>query len=62
MQDKQLWRQQDALTDPGALAAAFDDLPDDPVQLRRIVSELIVHLSWSAHYGIVTSSPSRACG
>jgi hypothetical protein len=59
MQDRQLWRQQDALTDPGAFAEAFRDLPDDPAQLRRIVSELIVHLSWTAHYGIAASSPSR---
>ena len=37
MQDRQLWRQQDAGSDPGTFAALFRDLPEEPAELRRVV-------------------------
>jgi hypothetical protein len=57
MHDREFWRQHDAHTDPGAFTELFRDLPDDPARLRRIVSELITHISWTSRYGIVVSSP-----
>jgi transglutaminase-like putative cysteine protease len=47
-----VYAKQDALTDPGDLAALYDDLPDDPSALREVVSQLITHVAWAAHYGI----------
>lgn len=51
------YTQQDALTDPGALRALYDDLPADPSALRVLVSELIAHVSWAAQYGIPPDTP-----
>jgi hypothetical protein len=47
-----LYAKQDPLTDPGDLAALYGDLPDDPSALRDVVSKLIAHVSWAAHYDI----------
>jgi hypothetical protein len=47
-----LYAKQDVLTDPGDLAALYDDLPDDPTTLRDVVSKLITHVSWAARYDI----------
>lgn len=43
---------QDPLTDPGERASLYDDLPTTPSGLRDVVSELIVHLSRLAWYGL----------
>jgi hypothetical protein len=48
----ELYVKQDALTDPGDLAALYRHLPDDPSALRDVVSKLIIHVSWAARYDI----------
>jgi Transglutaminase-like superfamily len=45
------------LTNPGVLAGLYDDLPGDPSALRDIVSQLIIHVSWAARYGIPSDVP-----
>jgi hypothetical protein len=54
----ELYVRQDALTDPGAHAGLYDDLPPDPRALREIVSRLIIHVSWADKYGIPTGVPT----
>ncbi|QCI64129.1 transglutaminase-like domain-containing protein [Phreatobacter stygius] len=53
----EVYAKQDHVTDPGGLAALYDDLPAEPGALRDIVSGLIIHVSWAAQYGI---SPDTA--
>ncbi|WP_076858729.1 transglutaminase domain-containing protein [Bradyrhizobium mercantei] len=48
---------QDALTDPGALARAYDDLPETISGLREVVSGLIIHVAWAERYGIPPGVP-----
>lgn len=48
---------QDAFTDPGEFAGLYDDLPKSPVELRDIVSQLIIHVAWAARYGIPPNVP-----
>lgn len=51
------YAEHDADTNPGPFAGLYDDLPRDPVQLRKIVSRLIMHVSWAARYGIPPDTP-----
>ena len=52
-----LYIRQDTLTDPGAQAGAYDDLPNTVAALREIVAELIVHVAWADRYGIPPDAP-----
>ncbi|WP_074124789.1 transglutaminase-like domain-containing protein [Bradyrhizobium sp. NAS96.2] len=54
---QQCYVRQDALTDPGALAGAFDDLPETISELREVVSGLIVHVALAELYGIPPDTP-----
>src|SRR6266700_5196155 len=51
------YARQDALTDPGALSALYDDLPVGRSALREVVSQLITHVDWAARYGIPPTPP-----
>ena len=53
----QLHVRQDALTDPRDLSGLYEDLPDLPADLRAVVSQLIVHVSWATRYGIPPDVP-----
>ena len=48
---------QDALTDPGELAGAYDDLPATVSGLCKVVSGLIIHVAWAERYGIPPDFP-----
>ena len=52
-----LYAEQDALTDPGAFAVLFEDLPATPSELRHVVSELIMHVAWTERYGAAPAGP-----
>ncbi|GIQ75306.1 transglutaminase-like domain-containing protein [Bradyrhizobium sp. RD5-C2] len=43
---------QDALTDPGELAGAYDDLPETVSGLCEVISGLIIHVALAERYGI----------
>jgi hypothetical protein len=53
----QHYARHDTLTDPAGFAGLFDDLPAVPSVLRDVVSGLIVHVSWTAQYGIPPEMP-----
>jgi hypothetical protein len=52
-----LYSQQDAFTDPGAFASLYHGLPTSPVELRDIVSRLIIHVAWAGRYGVPPDVP-----
>ncbi|NEV02650.1 transglutaminase-like domain-containing protein [Bradyrhizobium uaiense] len=54
---QELYLRQDALTDPGALAGAYDDLPETVSGLCEVVSGLIVHVAWAERYGVPPDIP-----
>ncbi|GKQ53182.1 transglutaminase-like domain-containing protein [Bradyrhizobium sp. Ce-3] len=49
---QQSYVRQDALTDPGESAGAYNDLPETVSGLREVVSGLIIHVAWAERYGI----------
>jgi hypothetical protein len=53
----EFYARQDAFTDPGAYAGAYDDLPKSPAELRDIVSRLIIHVAWATRYGVPPDVP-----
>ncbi|OCX28851.1 MULTISPECIES: transglutaminase domain-containing protein [Bradyrhizobium] len=54
---QQCYVRQDALTDPGAFAGAYDDLPETIAGLREVVSGLIVHVALAQLYDIPPDVP-----
>ncbi|WP_204302847.1 hypothetical protein, partial [Stenotrophomonas maltophilia] len=52
----EFYAQQDALTDPGAFGALYEDLPGQPSALRDVVSGLMIHVSWATRYGMPPAS------
>ncbi|MDH2380699.1 transglutaminase-like domain-containing protein [Bradyrhizobium sp. CER78] len=54
---QQFYVRQDALTDPGELAGAYDDLPETIPDLREVVSGLMVHVALAELYGIPPDTP-----
>lgn len=46
------YTQPSALTDPGRHARAFDDLPNNPVALARVVQGLVLHKYMAHAYGV----------
>ena len=54
---QQCYVRQDALTDPGAFAGAYDDLPETIAGLREVVSGLIVHVALAQLYDIPPDAP-----
>lgn len=53
----ELYVEQDAFTDPGAFASLYHDLSKSPVELRDVVSRLIIHVAWTAQYGVPADIP-----
>jgi hypothetical protein len=47
----------DTMTEPGVFGSLYDHLPVDVSALRNIVSQLIVHVSWSDKYEIPAVMP-----
>jgi hypothetical protein len=46
------WLRHTPMTEPGALAFEFEELPSDIASLNRIVQGLLVHSEWLLAYGI----------
>jgi Transglutaminase-like superfamily len=55
----EFYTDQDSLTDPGAFAGLYDDLPGSPAELRDVVSRLITHVAWATQYCISQGTPMR---
>ncbi len=48
------------LTDPGEYVAMFDGLPEDPVDIAKIVQGVLIHKLTVAHYNVDISPVQRA--
>src|SRR5262245_32399027 len=53
----EFYADQYSLTDPGAFAGLYNDLPASPAALRDVVSRLITHVTWATQYGISQGTP-----
>jgi len=54
------YRRHGPVTEPGAYAEAFDDLPDAVPGLVRVVQGLLVHVFWAERYGLHLSPEREA--
>ncbi len=59
MSDSQFWAAQSLVTEPGAAAAAIDDLPSDIGALRRVSQQLVFHYWADGDYAENGIAPER---
>jgi hypothetical protein len=57
--DRQRWLRQTPMTDPGREAVMLDRLPQDIGALCRMVQGVLIHLEWTAAYGLSPSDLAR---
>jgi hypothetical protein len=57
---RDVWRHPEGMSDAGALARRFDDLPGDPGGLARVLQGLLIHEHLPDFYGVTLSGRQRA--